>query len=163
MWRFSRRKNHRVPTISNIQHRSNILNISFILTIQCFAEYKPRKSGRCVHEYERSTTFQQQQIVNKYDQYTFLFLFSFIHLLAESVEDFDFLISDFDHDYLYRVKKQQLRGELSLCPLSDAGKQTTNKMSHHLWNWWETFSSHAGTIWGDKICVQSHFTGFQEL
>ena len=70
--------------------------------------------------------------VNKYDQYTFLFLFSFIHLLAESVEDFDYLISEFDHDYLYRFKKQQLRGKLSLCPLSDAGKQTTNKISHQL-------------------------------
>ena len=49
-----------------------------------------KKSGRCVHEYKRSTTFQQQNYVNKYDQYTFLFLFSFIHLFAENVEDFDY-------------------------------------------------------------------------
>ena len=55
----------------------SIIHFVYLYQFHIFLITNPEKSARCVHEYERSTTFEQQKNVNKYDQYTFLFLFSF--------------------------------------------------------------------------------------
>ena len=137
--------------------------ISFIFTIPCFSEYRPRKSVRCVHEYERSTTFQQQQNVKKYDQYTFLFLFSFIHLLAESVEILIILSQNLITTIFIVLKSSSYEESFLFAPspMLESKQRTKYHINCEIGE--RLFHPMLAQDGKNKICVQSNFTGFQEL